>query len=79
MNKIEQDVESLKRVVKELTELLFASQVEMRALQRVLIERHGLSFEALTACRAHEQAKLDGLRGPGTPSQTPPRFEDPPR
>jgi hypothetical protein len=80
MTEIEKDVAALKEFVDGFLELIFEGQVEMKALERVLFERHGVSPEALDACRAIEQAKLDALRqSDGTAIQALKRFQGPPQ
>jgi hypothetical protein len=80
MTEIEKDVAALKEFVDGFLELIFEGQVEMKALERVLFERHGVSPEALDACRAIEQAKLDALRqSAGTAIQALKRFQGPPQ
>jgi len=80
MSEIEQDVATLKEVTSAFMELIFGAQVEMKALERVLVERHGLSLEALSEFRALEQAKLDALRQSADSAiQTLKRFQGPPQ
>lgn len=53
---IEQDIADIQDVISQLTAIILDGQVEMHALEAVLIERHGLSPDALREHR--EQAKL---------------------
>jgi hypothetical protein len=77
-DEIEQDVAALKEFVEALLDLTFEGQIEMKALQRAVVERHGLSLETLSEYRAQEKAKVDALRlAEGNASQVLKRFQGP--
>ena len=58
----DKDITDLQELVSAMMELIFQGQNEIRALERVLVERHGLSLEVLSEYRAAETAKATALR-----------------
>jgi len=76
----DQDIEDLREIVEALIDLIFEGQNEMRALERVLVERHGLSLEVLSEFRDQETKKVNALReAAGTAIQKLKRFQGPPQ
>ncbi len=60
----EKDITDLQELVSAMMELIFQGQNEIRALERVLVERHGLSLDVLSEYRAAAIQQLKRFHGP---------------